>query len=206
MDFFNNRFLFGEEILNNLHIHAGVWLDYFMIAITRLGNEIFYTLFIPVLFWCYDKKKAFKIGFVFIISSAINDSAKEIFQNPRPNPENLLEIFRTLTVKYIPESFGFPSGHTQGALNFWFPMLYYVRKKSVTFICAILIILIPYSRIYLGVHFLGDILGGFVIGTLILLIMIPLLGYFDDNEINYNEFLTIFFIMIAPLLIALFVP
>ncbi len=206
MDFFNNELLFGEEILNNLHIHAGVLLDYFMIAITRLGNEIFYTLFVPVLYWCYDKKKAFKIGAVFIISSAINDMAKDIFHNPRPNPQNLLESFRGLTLKYIPESFGFPSGHTQGSLNFWFPMLYYIRKKYVTLICLFFIILIPYSRIYLGVHFLGDILGGFVIGILIMLFMFPTLGFFEKKEINYNEIITVFSIIILPLIVGLVVP
>ncbi len=63
---FSSKLLFGEEILNQMHLFWGTWLDYFMAFITFFGNEIFYTLAIPVLYWCYDKRKTIKIGSIFL--------------------------------------------------------------------------------------------------------------------------------------------
>ena len=87
--FFANQLLFGEEILNRLHIFAGPWLDTVMATITATGNEIFYLLVIPVLYWCYDKKFASRIGGAFLTCVLVNESVKEYFNNPRPDPSRL---------------------------------------------------------------------------------------------------------------------
>ena len=60
--------------------------------------------------------------------------------------------------------YGFPSGHTSIAIAFWGVLLFLYRQKWVKLICVALMILIPLSRIYLGVHFLADVLGGLALG------------------------------------------
>ena len=162
-------FFFGEDILNTLHIFAGSWLDYLMLGITFLGNQMFYVIILPIAYWTWDKKTTIKIGVIFLISAAANSWLKDIWHNPRPNAANLLPGIKELNQAWLPrQSPGFPSGHTQGAVAFWGPVLYYIRKKPVIITAACLILLIPYSRLYLGVHYLGDVLGGFVIGLVIL--------------------------------------
>jgi len=63
---------------------------------------------------------------------------------------------------------GFPSGHTSIAIAFWGALAFLFRKRWVTFLCASLMLLIPLSRLYLGVHFLADVIGGVALGAIIL--------------------------------------
>ena len=204
--FLSNQFFFGEEILNNLHLFIGGWFDIFMIIITKMGDEIFYTLLLPILFWCYDKKNTIKIGVVFLISVTLNDMIKEIFQNPRPDPANLMEGIRELCIKYKPSDPGFPSGHTQGSVSFWGPIMYLVRNRAVLVFCLLMIILIPYSRMYLGVHFLGDILGGYVFGILSLIILIPLVIYMEKRYDKTRDIILIIAIIVIPFIIYNILP
>ena len=85
-------------------------LDWFSIGVTTLGSEEFYLIAIPILYWCVEKKFAFKLGMVFLYLSYVNDLLKVIFQTPRPDPS----VVRVL----YPESGGgyaFPSGHSAGS-------------------------------------------------------------------------------------------
>lgn len=204
--FFNNQILFGEGILNSIHLFIGGWFDTFMFIITKMGDEIFYTLFLPVLFWCYDKKNSIKIGIIFLISITLNDMIKEIFQNPRPDPSNLVEGIRELSLSYRPSTPGFPSGHTQGSLAMWGAIMYLIRNRIIIILGVIMIILIPYSRMYLGVHFLGDILGGYVLGFLTLAVLIPLMLYVEKRYDSIGDILLIIAIIIIPFVIYNILP
>jgi len=202
----SDPFLFGEEILNQMHLFTGGWFDILMIAITTTGNQIFYVLFLPLCYWLYDTKLSLKIGTVFLVSATINDMTKEIYQNPRPDPANLLEGIRQLNLSYKPHSPGFPSGHTQGAVSLWGAALYFINKKWVRILSVMLIILIPYSRIYLGVHYLGDVIGGYVLGLICLLTVIPLIILVQRNYLKVNTVLTVSFLVIVPLVIFYIIP
>jgi membrane-associated phospholipid phosphatase len=199
--FFSNQILFGEEFLNSIHLFIGGWFDVFMFIITKMGDEIFYTLFLPVLFWCYDRSNSVKIGVIFLVSITINNLIKDIFSNPRPDCSNLLEGIRELCTKHSPSSPGFPSGHTQGSLSMWGAIMYLIRNRTVIILGLIMIIIIPYSRMYLGVHFLGDIVGGYVLGFLILIIMIPLIRYTEKRYDRIGDIVLIIAIIVIPFII-----
>lgn len=200
-------FFFGEEILNTLHIFAGVWLDYLMVFITRLGHEMFYVIMLPIAYWTWDKRLTIKIGVIFLISAAFNDSLKMLWQNPRPDAAKLLPGIGELNRAYIPEnSPGFPSGHTQGAVTFWGAAIYYIRRKPLMIIAASLILLIPYSRIYLGVHYLGDVIGGFIIGAVILFSMIPANSWFEKNWQTISGLVILITVTTLPIAILLLAP
>ncbi len=199
--FFNNQILFGEGTLNSIHLFIGGWFDIFMITITKMGDEIFYTLFLPVLFWCYDKKNSIKIGIIFLISITLNDMIKEIFKNPRPEPSNLMEGIRELCIRYRPSTPGFPSGHTQGSLSMWGAIMYLIRNRTIVILGLIMIILIPYSRMYLGVHFLGDVMGGYILGFLTLATVIPLILYMEKRYDAIGDMPLIIAIIVIPLVL-----
>jgi membrane-associated phospholipid phosphatase len=200
-------FFFGEDIVNSLHIFAGSWLDLFMATVTQLGNQMFYVIILPIAYWTWEKKTTLKIGAVFLISAVFNDSFKELYGNPRPDPARLLDGIRELNLAYIPHnSPGFPSGHTQGAVTFWGSVFLYIKSNPVRAIALILILLIPYSRIYLGVHFLGDVTGGFVIGAVLLALIIPLNGAAERRWQDINGMAIIITITALPLLLLLILP
>jgi len=137
-------------------------LDSLFRAITSLGDELFYLLLFPFLLWCVDFYLGIRVGIIFLLSVYINTGLKEIFQQPRPF-EILPEIQKVHAYGY-----GFPSGHAQSSLVVWGSIAYWKKQIWIRNLSVLLIILIGFSRIYLGVHFPTDILGGWLFGGLIL--------------------------------------
>ncbi len=95
---------------------------------------------------------------------------------------NLIKIIvhraRPIGIALITEHFySFPSGHSMIAMLFYGTISYYLYKKEVkyhkfmTIITAILIFLIGLSRIYLGVHYASDVIGGWLLGGILLIII-----------------------------------
>ena len=204
--FFQSTLFFGEEILNTMHLFIGTWFDYVMITVTTMGNEIFYIILPPVVYWCYDKSRSIKVLFIFLISVTINDMAKELSQMPRPNPLNLSPQIGALNLMYKPTSPGFPSGHTQEAVAFWGAAFWFFKNTWIRTISLLFIILIPYSRIYLGVHFLGDVVGGFIIGIIILVLLIPLIHLSDGHLEKLNKYFLIILSIALPILTYVILP
>lgn len=137
-------------------------LDSFFRAITSLGDELFYLLLFPFLLWCVDFYLGIRVGIIFLLSVYVNSGLKEIFQQPRPF-EILPEIQKVQASGY-----GFPSGHAQSSLVVWGSIACWKKQTWLRTISVLLILLIGFSRIYLGVHFPTDILGGWLSGGLIL--------------------------------------
>jgi membrane-associated phospholipid phosphatase len=134
----------------------------FFRAITSLGDELFYLILFPFLLWCVDFYLGIKVGIIFLLSVYANAGIKEIFQQPRPF-EILPEIQKVYATGY-----GFPSGHAQSSMVVWGSIAYLKKQIWIRILSILLILLIGFSRIYLGVHFPTDVLGGWLIGGLIL--------------------------------------
>ncbi len=137
-------------------------LDSFFRVITSLGDELFYLLLFPLLLWCVDFYLGIRVGIIFLLSVYVNTGLKEIFQQPRPF-DILAEI-----QKVHASGYGFPSGHAQSSLIVWGSIAYWEKQIWIRNLSVLLILLIGFSRIYLGVHFPTDILGGWLFGGLIL--------------------------------------
>jgi membrane-associated phospholipid phosphatase len=145
--------------------HVGTWLVYPFTAITDLGNEYFYLLVMPALYWCVDATLGFRLGVMLVMTNSINGYFKVIFHSPRP-------FWVDSRVKALTSetSFGLPSGHSQNAASMWGMASYILKKKWLTIIGVLAVFLIGLSRIYLGVHFTRDVLAGWVIGFLLILL------------------------------------
>jgi membrane-associated phospholipid phosphatase len=157
------EYLSSPDIILFIQQIANPVLDWFFIAVTFLGNEDFYLIMIPILYWCVDKKFAFKLGILFLLSAYVNDLLKSIFQTPRPDPAVVRVIY--------PESGGgyaFPSGHSQGAAVFWGTVAWQIKKTWAWIAAIIVMIAVGVSRLYLGVHWPIDVVGGWIIGAVIL--------------------------------------
>jgi len=139
-------------------------LDSFFRAITSLGDELFYLLLFPFLLWCVDFYLGIRVGIIFLLSVYLNSGLKEIFQQPRP-----FEILPEIQ-KVHASGYGFPSGHAQSSLVVWGSIAYWKKQIWIRNLSVLLILLIGFSRIYLGVHFPTDILGGWLFGGLILVL------------------------------------
>lgn len=205
-NFFSNRLLFGNETLNSLHIFAGEWLDYAMVYASIIGYDISYIIIIAVLYWCYDRRTAIKTGAVLFLSLSASEWLKLLFNNPRPASEGLLEEIQDLNARYRPSTNGFPSGHSQGAIALWLNMIYHIRVKKLLIFALMMILIVPYSRLYLGVHFLGDILGGYLFGIIGLVLLIPAVKKGEEFIISRNEWLSTSLLVTAPLILSILFP
>jgi len=156
--------LFPFEINFTLFLQAlGDWLSLPFKLITSLGNEEFYILIMPLLFWCVNSLMGIRAGIMLILSGGIKDFLKVIFHTPRPywvDPR-----VKAITTE---SSFGMPSGHSMDAASIWGSIAASIKRRWGTWLAILLIFLIGLSRLYLGVHFLHDVLSGWLIGGLLL--------------------------------------
>jgi len=147
----------------------GEWLRAPMQFFTSLGNENFYLLILPVLYWCVDSRLGLRVGLILLVSIAVYGLLKLVFMEPRPywvSTEVQPYSFET--------SFGIPSGHAQNAVSVWGIMAGYFKKRWAWITAIALMLLTGVSRMYLGVHFLQDVLAGWVIGGIILVLFLRL--------------------------------
>ena len=134
---------------------------------TFLGNEEFYLLLFPVLFWCIDNNLGFRAGLILLLSTTINSYFKWMFRLPRPywiNDEVVAHTSET--------SFGAPSGHSQNAVVMWGLIASSIQKPWSWRTAIFIIIMIGLSRMVLGVHFLLDVITGWAIGAFLLWIFL----------------------------------
>jgi glycerophosphoryl diester phosphodiesterase len=134
-------------------------------AFSALGYGGFLFLFMPLGYWILSKNIFARVGLWLLLSALLNAYLKELFQDPRPDPLFQLDAA-------VGQSYGFPSGHAQIAIVIWFWIAWEVRKTWMWILSSILVAGICFSRLYLGVHDMGDVLGGIGIGLCSLLIFI----------------------------------
>lgn len=136
------------------------WLDAAFITITRLGDETFYLLALPALYWSLPRSIGFRLGLLFLTSILINGAIKELFQLPRP-----WQAHASIRSIRADVSFGFPSGHAQGTTTLWGFLIATYRGRALTAVGIAVIVSVGISRLYLGQHYVADVLGGVAIGA-----------------------------------------
>lgn len=148
--------------------------------ITMLGDEIFYLILIPVIYLCLNKITGLNLITFYLISSISNTYLKDIFHTLRPSPQKVRVLIEE-------SSYAFPSNHAQGAVVFWGYLFSKAKKIWIKNLLLIIIFLISLSRIYLGVHFPIDILSGWLIGFLILIVLLLIIKKYRVWEILLNH-------------------
>ena len=126
-------------------------LNEIMLGITYLGDEIAFLVVALILMWCADKKTGYYVLSVGFLGTIANQFMKLWFRIPRPwvlDPEfTILEQAREGAAGY-----SFPSGHTQSSVGTFGSIAYTTKNKTLRVLCLIAVILVPFSRMYLGVH------------------------------------------------------
>ena len=166
-------------------------LTIFFQYITWLGYKDFLFLFVPFCYWFFDRK-VFGIFTLFVfIGAFINTYLKDFFQDPRP--DTLLNIDPWSST--IDLSYGFPSGHAQLAIVIWGYLFLNTQNIFLKILCVFLIVTISFSRIYLGVHDVADVVGGIIIGLFLIYALTVLLsskGEWLRNQSNWKHLLIYF--------------
>lgn len=139
-------------------------LDGLMWFLSFLGQEEFYAVLVPFVYWCVDTTLGVRLLAALIVSDFTNGLAKLAFHAPRPYWVSA-EV-RALSVE---PSYGIPSGHAQTGIPFWGQVARRVAKPWAPAAAAVVVLGVSLSRVYLGVHFPHDVLAGWMIGAALLL-------------------------------------
>lgn len=171
--------------------NLGEWLLPIMNVFSILGVEHFQLLIISAIFWCFDRKLGARLGLTLLFASSLNSLMKIAFHLPRP-----YWIDADVKAYAAEPSFGFPSGHSQKAAVFW-GMLGIQKKRLPSILAAVFLIgMVGTSRLYLGVHFLADVLGGWLFGLLILTCVLrldrPISRWFEKRPSSIGFILILF--------------
>lgn len=138
-------------------------------VITELGGVAFIVL-AGVLIFMFCKKIRWFVTFDLVGVTLINQVIKHIVRRPRPNVLRLVEE----------DGYSFPSGHSMVSMAFYGIIIYLVYKNvtnkylkwTLITLLSLLILSIGFSRIYVGVHYFTDVVGGFLLGLAYLIIYI----------------------------------
>lgn len=171
-------------------------VDFIMLAITQLGDKFFFILVAVIIYWTVSKKFAYKLTISFIGSAAVNVVLKNIFLRPRPYLEGAISIG--------PKTHGtsFPSGHSQAAGVLFYSLNdeYGKKYKYMRYLAIAILILVPLSRVYLGQHYLTDVITGSIIGIISAFIGFKMFDLMKDKEHIYPLFAIPIFIILLILL------
>jgi membrane-associated phospholipid phosphatase len=169
-------------------------LDIFFRILDLFDREYFALLVLPIIWLGYNWKWGARFFYILAISIFINHFLKEAFAQPRPF--DLLPSLGVITR----EGYGFPSGASQNVVILLGMFAYMIKNRWFTLGAALLILLMGFSRVYLGVHFLSDVIGGWTIGAILLCIYCPLLKKIE-NWLSKQSIKKQAFLSITPLLL-----
>jgi len=149
--------------------NLGAWLTPIMKGLSFLGTEDFFLLAMPVIFWCLDAGLGLRLGFLILTSSSLNSWLKYAFHGSRP-------YWFDSRVKGLTSetSFGLPSGHSQNAVVIWNRIALWIKRTWVWILAILITLGIAFSRLFLGVHFLSDVIGGLLVGLFFLVVFVLL--------------------------------
>lgn len=153
----------GIEILQAIQSIVSPLWDQVFYWITELYSEDAYIAILPILFLVADKRLARYFATVFLVNHWLNTGLKYALDAPRPP----MELWRPGFADTVAGG-GLPSGHAQGSLLFWGVVALEVRRRWVTVAVAALVLAIGFSRLYGGVHWPVDVLGGWALGVAML--------------------------------------
>lgn len=154
------------QLLQSLQSIRNPGLTAFMEAISFMAESIFLVIIIATLYWCIDKKKTLRMAWLILFSGVTNGILKNLIRAPRPFQKGVVSPLRVETAT----SYSFPSGHVQSATSFWGGATLIFKNKTFLLMSIVMVLLTSLSRLYLGVHWPVDVIGGMITGVLSILV------------------------------------
>lgn len=135
------------------------FLNIVSLSLAALGSEVTYFAIMGALFSAFDRKTALKLASAVLPSVIVNQVVKARVRFPRP-PQKHMHPYAFVA----PGDFTFPSGHAQNAVTLGLFIGQRAHSPVLRFIGTLFSVMVPLSRVYLGVHYPRDVLAGSLLG------------------------------------------
>lgn len=156
-------------------------LNYVFWLITQLGTELVFIAAVMVYYWCISKKEGYRLINLFMVSQVMTGIIKVMVRRTRPYATGKVQALMEQT-----DGYSFPSGHSNNIAVVCTHSSLYARKSDkrlyVFLTSVIVILLVMLSRMYLGQHYLTDVVAGAAIGIFVASVGYYVFGLFKDNE------------------------
>ncbi|MEV4798853.1 phosphatase PAP2 family protein [Nonomuraea sp. NPDC049421] len=138
-----------------------------MELVSVFGTNTFFLLVLPVLYWCVNPALALRLGFTVMVAAGTNAIGKLALHQPRP-----YWIDPGIRAFSVEESFGLPSGHAQVGTAGMGRFAVAVGRPWAWWAAVVTMALVCLSRVYLGVHFISDVVVGVALGVVVLVVVL----------------------------------
>ena len=194
------------ELLKLIADNRTPFFDTVIGLITRLGEETIGIVILCLFFWCISKKIAYVIGVSFFLSSLTIQGMKICFRIERPwviDP-----TFEPVpgAIEYA-TGYSFPSGHTQNATALYGSLGACVKQKPLKAVLFFIPVLVAFSRMYLGVHTIQDVVVSLVITFLLIWISIKVFSsdiIDTKRELVISSFIILYSIVVIITAVTLY--
>jgi membrane-associated phospholipid phosphatase len=153
----------GTEAIVWAQSHSSPALDSMWVFFTSLGNKEFYLFVLPFVYWCIHKEIGVALAYISMLSTWLNSLVKHLLLLPRPSDPRI-------RIPLPETSPSFPSNHAQGAVVNWGYVAHRFGSVGFWAVALVAILGIGLSRIFLGVHYPQDVIGGWLTGTLLVVV------------------------------------
>ena len=167
----------GLEAVQALEAARGPLGDALAQALHFSGGTLFFLVVLPIIYWSIQRELGTRLIFALTSSYALGALVKAQFSAPRP-----VDIAPVLISPLVEQGgYGFPSNHVILTVAVWGYLALYVRKRWVTLAVMLLVLAQMWGRVYAGVHFPHDVIGGLVLGAISLWLFVQALEYFPSR-------------------------
>ena len=170
--------------------------DMFFSIITLCGEETIFMAVGMIVFWCINKYQGYFLLSVGFLGTVINQFLKMLFRIPRPwvRDPNFTIVS---SAENAASGYSFPSGHTQTSVGLFGGIARWNKNTALRITMIALCVLVPFSRMYLGVHTPADVLVSIALALLLVFVGYPL---FKKAEKSPKTMYTILLVMTAVVL------
>ncbi len=194
-----NQEILGSTFFFQWEVSLIEWLQAHMGAVgtalaglcTMFGEDLILIAAVGFLYWCYDKEYGKFVGTTLVVGAVLNPMIKNIFMRRRPYMDHagikcLRPVDGGAPIEDIAaQGYSFPSGHSMNGAATYGAIAAYRKNRWTMRAAVLLAYLIGLSRFCLGVHYPTDVLAGWTLGALVILLARFLRKKIRDSRLLY---------------------